>query len=132
MDTQEELNKLKKYGFEDAPDRGMQIVLNGSGKILKDKWDVPRQRIHALWTGTKVSIHHDRTLIEGEHHASKFNITMEHFRDFMKYVDEKTEERPPHIYKYLKNINYKEPLRRKVKRWISTVKAFIKKITGIY
>lgn len=114
----EELIKLEKYGFESCKDRGMQIALKG-GKIYKSPDEIPRTRIHALYTGgDKVKIHFDHT-VKGKHVSSTSISEFKEFLLFMDYVDGKIKKpQSKFLEKYLANLpkttiikKYKTPKR---------------------
>lgn len=88
-----DLLQLQKYGFEIAPDKGMQIALSADHggmqrvEIVKSPYHVPNHRIHAIWNGDRVKIHFDRSKDSKTHTSSSAHSQAERIRHFMRYVN---------------------------------------------
>lgn len=83
------LKQLEKYGFEIAPDKGMQIAMTSKGSIYLSPGIVPEYRIHAVINGDGISIHYDQDDGNGGHKAQKFHKKADQVRYFIKWVDYK-------------------------------------------
>jgi hypothetical protein len=123
------LLQMQKYGFEIAPDTGMQIAINGSGRIYKSPNDVPKLRVHAKIAGNRVQIHYDGESEDGGHRGSKFHARANQVRLLIKYVEYETDVFPgknlianlPPSTKVYENIYIRLVIRK-----LSTVTKYIK------
>ena len=119
------LKQLEKYGFEIAPDKGMQIAMTSNGSIYISPGKVPAYRIHAVANGDGVNMHYDQDDGNGGHLSQKFHWKVEQVRHFIKWVE--YESNIPPINKLKNNLPkttkvYENKWIRKVIRWLSTSK----------
>lgn len=119
------LKQLTKYGFEIAPDKGMQIAMRSGGAIYLSPGKVPEYRIHAVTNGDGINIHYDHDDGNGGHIAQKFHQKAEQVRYFIKWVEYEVDIKPNERLK--KNLPkttkvYENKWIRKVIRWLSTSK----------
>lgn len=119
------LKKLEKYGFEIAPDKGMQIAMTKWGLIYLSPGKVPQYRIHAVMNGDGINIHYDQDDGSGVHKSQKFHQKAEQVRYFMKWVEYEIDIKPNQqlLHNLPKTTKvYENKWIRKGIRWLSTSK----------